>query len=132
MSHFEQKLAQVDLTPVMQIAERETTLDATLRERAEDLYRKFLTLKAMYPNKDIVPPKLADTLWHCHMLDSRKYQADCEKLFGNFIHHNPHFLGEPLQRAWAETRDLFKQTFGLDPEDHAFTPEEWRGATSCG
>ncbi len=53
------------------------------------LYRAFLSLKATYPELKLAPVTLVDELWHAHILDTRKYARDCERLFGKFIHHMP-------------------------------------------
>ncbi len=36
-----------------------------------------------------------DEVWHAHILDTRRYAADCDCVFGEFIHHYPYFgLGD--------------------------------------
>jgi hypothetical protein len=52
-------------------------------------YRKFLLDVAKNTNKEIVPSKNADVIWHQHILFTQKYAEDCEKIFGTFIHHCP-------------------------------------------
>ena len=37
---------------------------------AEQEYRRFLTLKKIYPKQEFVPNKLVDELWHAHILDT--------------------------------------------------------------
>lgn len=58
---------------------------------AEQEYKKFLTLKKLYPEKDLVPNKAVDEFWHAHILDTVSYQKDCKKVFGYFLHHFPYF-----------------------------------------
>ncbi|CAN5672321.1 hypothetical protein BH10BDE1_BH10BDE1_16530 [soil metagenome] len=55
-----------------------------------ELYRAFLFLCASYPNEIIVPPREVDDLWHLHILDTRKYIADCDFIFGAYLHHYPY------------------------------------------
>lgn len=56
---------------------------------AERSYREFLVLAALYPNVHLVPTLDMDEFWHLHILDTRKYQRDCEYALGFFLHHVP-------------------------------------------
>jgi hypothetical protein len=88
---------------------------------AEELYRKFLALNVRYPDRKICPNGPTDEFWHAHILDTQKYAADCQFLFGGMLHHYPYFgMRGPedradLERAFAETIDLFIRHFGVDP-----------------
>lgn len=85
---------------------------------AERLYRRFLQLTVMHPEKSIVPTKVMDAVWHYHILDTRKYAHDCEHALGFFLHHFPYFgmRGEQdakdLQNAFTSTKELFLTAFG--------------------
>lgn len=87
----------------------------------EDLYRKFLALTIRYPERKLCPNGPVDEFWHAHILDTQKYAADCEQLFGEMLHHYPYFgmRGAEdkanLDRAFADTVDLFIRHFGVDP-----------------
>ena len=54
------------------------------------------------------------------MLDTAKYRADCDWVFGFFLDHFPYFgfRGEEDRRAWrddfAHTRRLFEEHFNVD------------------
>lgn len=84
----------------------------------EQRYRNFLFLTLAYPNKTIVPSKDVDTFWHAHILDTRKYAADCKRYFGGFFHHFPYLglRGEAdkvvLHDSFAETLKLHQKEFG--------------------
>lgn len=84
---------------------------------AENQYKKFLALKRLYPEKDIVPHKAIDDFWHQHILDTEKYAEDTETIFGYFLHHYPYFgiKGEQdkkdLESAFEETKRLHFQHF---------------------
>lgn len=82
--------------------------------RIEKEYRQFLYLIAMNPGKTIVPwSEPLDEFWHTHVLDTRKYGDDCHRIFGQFIHHNPHLaVGTRDQSAaFQETKLLYKAAF---------------------
>lgn len=101
------------------------TTEAEMTEKewdfAEQEYRRFLTLKVLYPNVSLVPSKMVDKVWHAHILDTRAYREDCEKVFGRFIDHYPYFgiYGKDdyqmLQDAFAETVELYERHFGDYP-----------------
>lgn len=121
---FDKAVAQVALLDF-------TMLKAKLREESkwteetcdwtEDLYRKFLALNIYYPARKLCPNGPVDEFWHAHILDTHKYAADCEALFGKFLHHYPYFGmrgvedRDDLERAFADTVDLFIRHFGVDP-----------------
>jgi hypothetical protein len=91
-----------------------------MSDEAEIEYKRFLALKRAYPEKDIVPNGAIDKFWHQHILDTAKYAADCEELFGYFLHHYPYFgMNGPedaanLSSAFEETKDLYQRHFGID------------------
>lgn len=86
---------------------------------AEANYRRFLALHLMHPLATLVPNKILDEYWHQHILDTRKYDADCESVFGFFLHHDPYFgiEGEEDRQlnleAFAITQQLWEEAFGI-------------------
>jgi len=89
-------------------------------DNIELAYRNYLTMLVKHPEdaEDIVVSKDVDEFWHAHILHTMKYTEDCEKVFGTYLHHNPH-IGERTQAdvqkkaALAEkTRRLYQQEFG--------------------
>ena len=86
----------------------------------ETAYKTYLTMLVKYPEdaEDILLSKDVDEFWHTHILQTRKYREDCEKTFGNFLHHEPH-VGEVTaadherRTAMADrTRRLYEREFG--------------------
>lgn len=81
-------------------------------------YRRFLYLMKLFPNEETSPLVDVDTFWHYHILDTRKYAADCQHAFGYFLHHFPYVgLGAEgddteRQRAGARMQELYEATFG--------------------
>src|SRR5258708_21116700 len=61
-------------------------------ETVERAYRNYLTMLVRHPEdaEDIVVSKAVDEFWHTHILHTMKYTEDCEKVFGYYLHHNPH------------------------------------------
>ena len=64
-------------------------------ENVEAAYKRYLTMQVKYPDdaEDILLSKDVDEFWHTHILQTIKYSEDCQTIFGNFLHHNPH-VGE--------------------------------------
>ncbi len=123
--HVEQVMAAIqalDLEPVKQ-----RMMDAELgegwtrkyAENVEGAYRNYLTMLVKHPEdtEDIVVSKDVDKFWHTHILHTMKYTEDCEKVFGKYLHHNPH-IGE---RTRADVEKKVAQTETTRrPEDRAF------------
>ena len=88
-------------------------------EKAIAHYVMFMALKHEYPNVEIVPSEEIDRVWHHHILDTQNYGADCQQVFGSFIHHFPYFGirseadRQNLNTTFARTQALFKEHFGV-------------------
>lgn len=105
-------------------------------------YRQFLFLTAVEDDSiSIVPSVDIDQFWHTHILDTSKYAADCETIFGHFLHHFPYLgmRGEDdklkLHDSFAETGDLFKKYFDTAPAGYPQSvdaSEQPREAAYCG
>ena len=106
-------------------------------DEAEVEYKRFLALKREYPNKDIVPNHVIDHFWHQHILDTEKYMADCDNIFGYYLHHYPYFgmNGEQdkqnLYNAFEDTKALYKKHFGEDFEGFAKRCKAPKCRTQC-
>jgi hypothetical protein len=113
----------LDLEPV-----KVRMMDAQLgegwtREYADSIgvaYKTYLTMLVKYPDdaEDILLSEDVDEFWHTHILQTRKYMQDCQNMFGNFLHHEPH-VGEVTsadvekRTVQAErTRQLYEREFG--------------------
>ena len=93
------------------------------REYADSIeiaYKTYLTMLVKYPDdaEDIMLSEDVDEFWHTHILQTMKYADDCQNVFGNFLHHEPH-VGEVTasdhekRTAMADkTRCLYEREFG--------------------
>lgn len=82
--------------------------------RAVQLYRCFLEISADHPERMIAPPAGADKAWHVHMLNNRRYNEDCLRIFGTILHHDPELVGTPdFWEAWDFTRQQFAERIGV-------------------
>jgi hypothetical protein len=87
-------------------------------DKMEVAYKRYLILHAKHPDVMLAPEQDIDRFWHMHILDTRKYAADCEATFGHFLHHFP-YLGlrgeddaKALEEAFAKMQALLAQEFG--------------------
>lgn len=104
----------------------------------ESEYRRFLALRLAHPGEEIVPCKLVDEMWHRHILDTQAYAEDCERLFGEFMHHFPYFGmrgpddEQALHDAYGLTLERYRDAFGEPPEDTWVSPDARRRCrTQC-
>ncbi|TFW31818.1 glycine-rich domain-containing protein [Massilia horti] len=92
----------------------------TRAESAEREYRRFLYLVKKFPDTPLAPDADVDKFWHYHILDTKKYAADCQRIFGYFLHHFPYagMRGEEdeaaMKRIGTSTAALYERTFGED------------------
>lgn len=100
--------------------------DAVERE-----YRRFLCMSRMYPDVELAPYEDVDMFWHYHILDTRKYAADCMHAFGHFLHHCPQAETNDEEADTQRRLDsgkrlamLYEATFGeADPAIRAGTTQ---------
>lgn len=83
---------------------------------ADREYRRFLDLRRLGIVPALVPSEIMDAVWHEHILDTRNYALDMERLFGAFVHHEPNYEDDThamaemdlaLQATMAAYRDVF-------------------------
>ena len=116
-------IAEIDLEMVkMKMTDPDEGAGWTVEqcEDAEVEYKRFLALgrKFPYPMYSVVPNKIMDMMWHYHILDTRAYCRDCDRVFGGYFHHFPYFgmRGEEdasnLREAFEKTNRLYETAFG--------------------
>jgi hypothetical protein len=114
----------LDLTKVIDKARENHRWNEAQTAEATEWYLKHLALSSMYPNKPIAAiSRAGDDVWHQHVLDTRKYAADCHHVFGRFLDHVP-IYGAPSaaeKAAYAETVAMYRAVFGRLPMDLALT-----------
>lgn len=86
----------------------------------EQRYRRYLCMIALKPEVQHVPGRDIDLFWHQHILDTRAYAQDCDRVFGEFIHHFP-YLGmrgdddaKNLLSAFDKTKAYYAELFNED------------------
>jgi hypothetical protein len=116
-------IAALDLEPIKVKLMHEESGEGWTLERANAVefeYRRFLILMKKFPDEQTAPLVDVDTFWHYHILDTMKYAADCEAVFGHFLHHFPYLglRGEDDEAAHVRVgmrmKELYEDTFGED------------------
>jgi hypothetical protein len=86
-------------------------------------YKKFLILASC--SIPVSPCPDVDRVWHDHLLHTRQYAADCDKILGTFLHHSPSTgtLGEAQIRSgkYQNMLKAYRTVFGQEP--HAIWSE---------
>jgi hypothetical protein len=83
-------------------------------------YRRYLCMLFLDPQGSVVPTRDIDLVWHQHILDTRAYAADCERVFGYFVHHFPYFGmrddqdAQDLLDSFEQTNGTYRELFGED------------------
>ena len=133
---------QLDLEPIkakLMHAESGEGWSRAKADAVEKEYRRFLCLMKLYPDEPTAPLVDVDTFWHYHILDTQKYAADCDTMFGYFLHHYPYIglRGEGDEQVRLESgdrmKDLYEATFGEAYPAAAALLDDHAAATSyCG
>lgn len=114
-------IAELDLGPIkLKLMHKESGEGWSLAQaNAVELeYRRFLCLMKQFPHEQIAPMFDVDIFWHYHILDTMKYAADCEHMFGYFLHHFPYLglQGEDeeavAKQAGTRMQELYEASFG--------------------
>ncbi|KST63964.1 glycine-rich domain-containing protein [Mastigocoleus testarum] len=133
---FTEKLRQLDLGPIAYKLMNDSNGLGWSREKTSQAisrYLMFLTLIYLYPNRQFVPSREIDLVWHFHIIDTIKYAQDCQILFGYFIHHFPYFGNRDaadrknLEFIFKQTQVLFEEHFG----PNSLTEEGVSEAADC-
>ena len=132
-------IAELDLEPIKVKLMHEESGEGWTLERANAIefeYRRFLVLMKKYPHEQTAPLVDVDTFWHYHILDTMKYAADCDAMFGYFLHHFPYIglRGEDdvaaHQRLGERMKELYQATFGEAYARGAAKPAAFSGVAS--
>lgn len=76
-------------------------------------YKKFLYLFGISRDEAVVPQSIdVDKVWHQHILQMKKYEYDCQVLFGKTLYHNPLDSGTKAHTKGVEhTQTLYRRSF---------------------
>jgi uncharacterized protein (TIGR04222 family) len=88
-------------------------------QAAIEEYRRFCFL-AVAAGHPVTPSQRVDQVWHTHITDTRGYQAFCQQVLKQPLHHVPSRGGVAEDRRheaqYADTLDSYRRYFGPLPE----------------
>lgn len=122
MTTLSHKVLEINLSTILNRVRCKVGMEDGMLTQAETLYRQYLELRAKHPSMTLVPPKLADYIWHEHMLSSKQYMEDCQALFGEYLHHHEEDSAQTLEAGWENSKNLYKQEFGVLLEQASLAP----------
>ncbi len=79
--------------------------------RVEGDYKRFLYALAHRREGEVLSPpsQEVDEFWHQHILDTRRYREDCDRVFGHYIDHTPGLDAERQRKADERRRQVYAQ-----------------------
>ena len=94
----------------------------------EQAYKTYLTMLVKYQDhaETIMLAKDVDEFWHTHILQTLKYSDDCQRVFGAYLHHNPH-VGPRTEAVMAEREALAEKTRRLYEREFEDAAAAWAG-----
>ena len=95
----------------------------------EQAYKTYLTMLVKYQDQaeTIMLAKDVDEFWHTHILQTMKYSDDCQRVFGAYLHHNPH-VGPRTEAVLAERVALAEKTRSLYEREFENASAAWAGS----
>ncbi len=119
---LQQAKAYIDNIDFSMIINKMVTRDDWLEDEVNavcKMYRNYLFLQKKYKDQYELPPsEEIDEFWHQHILDTKKYHADCEAIFGKYLHHYPYFGADErtdsiyLNKSFGKIQELYEKEFG--------------------
>jgi hypothetical protein len=94
--------------------------------------KRFYVMLVLDPLNPPVVSKPVDVFWHAHILHTHMYMVFCNEVFGEYIHHNPLLIDDPIAMAFIteyykatvkKNRDVFRDV------DEDFMPPDYSFAT---
>lgn len=117
MKYEDSAIVLLNLSNIISKLAEEPGWNVKYATRASEQYKRFLFLMKKYEDqKAIVPSKDIDMFWHQHILATKQYQEDCEKVFGRYLHHLPFLKRQAANQDntnhFQITQKLYHEEFG--------------------
>ena len=106
-------IERLDLSSVINRLKRDEGLTTQETKKAIAEYKAYLNLRLEEGiDAQIHPTVAADLAWHHHILDTKKYMADCDAVFGAYLHHNPNTENSQTTQNTYKKQQTQKQPLG--------------------
>src|SRR6266446_5177676 len=96
----------LNLKQIMAAIRKKERWNVDRAKTAEHWYKNFLWMCYLNRKRPVAAlGRDADIVWHNHILDTKRYRDDCDKIFGGYLDHRPFFgkLTKPDEEAVEET-----------------------------
>ena len=116
------KLPPLRLEDILDVATKDCHWTPAQAREADLWYRRFLLLSLQRGGRPVYGiSEKSDCLWHAHIAYTKRYRADCQRIFGAYLDHTPTHGGTKTFRAkkLAAAKALYMKTFGAIPPDMA-------------
>jgi hypothetical protein len=103
-------ITQLDFSSV-RLKVRSLGWSAEKTDQVELEYRRFLYALARKGPEDIISPPTTDVdeFWHQHILNTRQYREDCERIFGHYMDHTPGLSPEEQSKADSRRQQVYSE-----------------------
>jgi hypothetical protein len=80
----------IDLADILARASKREGWTSGQERLAEKWYRGYLWISYLHGKRPVFAIVAeADELWHAHIVYTKRYRRDCQRVFGEFLDHNP-------------------------------------------
>jgi hypothetical protein len=96
--------------------------------KAVEGYKRYLAITKALDGFQLVPNADIDEIWHYHIMDTRRYEKDCQDIFGGFLHHYPYYgmLDEENEKNWKENQvtsnNIWNELFNEELYESSYAP----------
>jgi hypothetical protein len=98
-------IQNIDFSAVnRRVAYNNPTWTKACLEKYQIQYCMMLYIFRLYPNDNHAPSIPMDEFWHEHLLYTKMYYADSEKIFGHYLHHTPGERRESIQKGLVKRK----------------------------
>ena len=106
-------LDRYDLSPVRERLLRSHVLTPTFVDLMIFEFRRYLGLRLVQGRSVPMLSRAVDEVWHTTLLFTRLYADLCERVFGDFVHHDP--ASEPwtdVEERWRDFIAAYVRVYG--------------------
>jgi hypothetical protein len=86
------KINDLDFTQLKRGLLRDYLVGIDSINESAKLYKNFLKLRFLYPERIIVPSKAVTLFWRHHIYYTEMYMQNCVDVFGKYLHHDPNLI----------------------------------------
>ena len=102
-------IQRLKLDDIVAEVRRKQKWSARQAQEAELWYRRFLEMSFIHGRRPVYGiSEKSDFIWHDHILSTKRYQRDTQRIFGHYLNHTP---GKPPARTRDSAMDRATQWY---------------------